>query len=99
MSKKVIKGPKFPGKAKKSPKSSRSIGDVTSITIPKQFKDVLTGQITPISDQILKEINLAIQNRELVHLIMTGINHIQQTKESREKYEFFRKRFIKESII
>ncbi|MGG1673991.1 hypothetical protein ACIFOE_25860 [Paenibacillus sp. NRS-1783] len=81
-------------KVKKGAASPRIIGDVTSITIPKQFKDVLTGKTMPVTEDILSEINLAIQKRELVHLIMTGINKTHQLKMNNE----FIKRSHKETF-
>ncbi|QDA30239.1 hypothetical protein [Paenibacillus polymyxa] len=78
-------------KLKKDPPSPRGIGDVTSITIPKQYRDVLTDRLMPVSEPILLDINLAIQKRGLVHLVMTGIYITHQLKEINDYTEFYKK--------
>ncbi|WP_348622631.1 hypothetical protein [Paenibacillus polymyxa] len=66
-------------KAKRNRKE-KAIGDVTSMTIPKYFKDVITGISKPVTEELLNEINLAMESRELVHLFMTGVSIVSELR-------------------
>lgn len=59
----------------------KEVGDVTSFTIPNNYIDVVTGEEKPITVEMLNLINSALQQRELVHWIMTGIATIKGQQE------------------
>ncbi|WP_338709255.1 hypothetical protein [Paenibacillus amylolyticus] len=52
---------------------TKGIGDTTSVTIPAQYVDCITGEIKPVTPEILHKVNSALSQRELVHLVFTGI--------------------------
>ncbi|WP_139293523.1 hypothetical protein [Mycobacterium tuberculosis] len=51
----------------------KTIGDVTSVTIPHQYIDFITKESKPVTPELLAILNTALSQRELVHLIFTGI--------------------------
>jgi hypothetical protein len=62
-------------------KKIKSIGDSTSITIPRRFTNYLTGEDKTVSSEELELINEAIEKRHFVHLVMTGIEMVYRQKE------------------
>ncbi|MDN4090874.1 hypothetical protein [Paenibacillus polymyxa] len=62
-------------------RKEKEIGDVTSMTIPKYFKDVITGVSKPVTKELLDEINLAMESRALVHLFMTGVSIVSELRQ------------------
>lgn len=58
---------------KRLAKKTKVIGDTTSVTIPAQYVDVITGETKPVTPEMLSKVNTALSQRELVHLVFTGI--------------------------
>lgn len=58
----------------------KNIGDATSITIPREYQDWITGEKRPVSNELLKTINDALGKRGFVHLVMTGLSLVEESK-------------------
>jgi len=59
-------------------RDKKSIGDATSITIPKEFQDWITGEKRSVTEEQIKLINAALSKRGFVHLVMTGITLVEE---------------------
>ncbi|NOU82634.1 hypothetical protein GC101_27605 [Paenibacillus sp. LMG 31459] len=59
---------------------TKGIGDSSSITIPKNYIDYISGETKSVNEYHLSLINEAISNRKLVHLVMTGISLTENLK-------------------
>jgi len=58
----------------------KGIGDSSSITIPKNYIDYISGDTKAVNEYHLSLINEAIRNRKLIHLVMTGISLVENLK-------------------
>jgi len=59
-------------------KRKKGIGDVTSMTIPTEYQDWITGEKKEVSEELLRMINIALSRRGLMHLVMTGISLVDE---------------------
>ncbi|EJW14325.1 hypothetical protein M5X00_23265 [Paenibacillus alvei] len=58
----------------KSKKLLKQIGDTTSFTIPDEYVDIKTGEKSPVRPEMIAFINEHLNNRNLVHALMTCID-------------------------
>lgn len=65
----------------------KSIGDVTSVTIPKEYVDFITREVKEVTPELLDKVNTALASRELVHLIFTGIAVVHSLDDAKDCFE------------
>lgn len=65
-----------------SKKNVKGVGSTTSFTIPSAYKDVLTGEKKEVSKELLDLINYHGENRSLVHLILTALDHLRNSPQT-----------------
>lgn len=61
-------------------KNNKGVGSSSSFTIPDEFIDSLTGETVRVSNDHLRLINESLDDRRLVHLVMTGIHLVSMQK-------------------
>lgn len=74
---------------KKRRRTTKKIGDPTTITIPRAYIDYVTKEEKEVTKELLTLMNNALENREFVHLVMTGISRIMEKPSWQEDFSGF----------
>lgn len=61
-------------------RNKKVIGDATSITIPREYQDWITGEKKEVRNELLLMINEALGKRGFVHLVMTGLSMVEENQ-------------------
>ncbi len=65
-------------------KSEKKIGGTTSLTIPKEFTNSITGEIIQVTNKHLDLLNSPTSRGELTSLLMTGLHLLNQINNPEE---------------
>ncbi|WP_158524024.1 hypothetical protein [Paenibacillus bovis] len=65
-------------------KKLKEIGVTTSLTIPKEFKNYITGETVPVNEQHLELLNSSTSRGEHTSLLMTGLHLLNQLNQEDE---------------